>query len=746
MRPLITPLRLRHRLWKRVIFASLAGALLLLMLLPAILTQVIRYQVPRMGLGQIEIGNIDLNLFRGKLLLEEVELYKSAARVLSLQRAEIDLAMLSLFEHRLHLQSIEVDGLSLTLRQDGSQPLQIAGFPLPQAAEKEAAPAVPDNSTPWGLGIDALRLTDSSVQVIHPQFSETLQFHNISLGALAMWRPDYLTPVSAHLGVREGTLMAKAKSTPFASAPVHSVELTVEALPLESFAKLARPALADLKGLLSTQMNIRLQQHAADHLSLSQQGNLSLTGLSVQSGNTMLSQQELSWNGSVEMNDVSDIEALQVGGDLSLTGTNVTAEEKRESALSLHRLSLNELKLSGLRQLTLSELAIDGLVAGAVRSSRGVMPAGLADRGAVPEGKEGAETEAQAAAVDDKPFQFRIERLRLSGENRLTFNDLTVKPSFHHTITLTEGEFLHIDNSQPDQAMKIMLKGKDDYYTTFMVEGESRPFASQLAANLKAKLSGFNMPPASPYLAQLLGYRITTGQLDSNIAMQIENNEMKGEIDLHMNQLQLEQEDPARIAEFQSKTALPLNTSLSLLRDKNDNIKLKLPISGKLDDPQFALDDIINTALGKALKTGSVSYLKHLLQPYGSLITVIQLVGQAAGKVRLDPVGFVPGSAELGSEAFDYLAKLSQLAGEKAVNIQLCGFATTTDLVAITKGKQQVIPPAGHPALETLAKQRAERIKSELVQRYGVPQKQLFVCHPELDKEAEALPRVELSL
>jgi hypothetical protein len=537
-----------------------------------------------------------------------------------------------------------------------------------------------------------------------------------------------------------------AKSTPFANTPLHRVELTVEELPLEIFTKLARPALADLNGLFSTQMSIRLQQHAANHLSLSQQGRLSLVGLSLQSGGTTLSQQTLHWMGGVEMNNLANVDALQLEGDLELTDTAVSAGVKKEPVLTLHRLSLNELKLSGTQQLQLSEVAIDGLVAELVRTHRGVLPSGLPETEATPETQGGTELATPEAPVDDKPFQFRIEQLRLSGENRLTFNDLTVKPSFRHTITLTEGEFHPIDNTQPEQPMKLRVKGKDDYYTNFNVEGEVRPFAPQLAVDLKTKLSGFNMPPASPYLVQLLGYRITTGQLDSDVAMLIENNEMKGEIDLRMNQLQLEQEDPERIAEFQGKTALPLNTALSLLRDKNDNIKLNLPISGKLDDPQFALDDIINTALGKAMKTGSVSYLKHLLQPYGSLITVIQLVGKAAGKVRLDPVGFVPGSAEFGPEAADYIAKISQLAGEKAVNIQLCGFATAADLVAITKGKQQVIPPAGHPPLEALAKQRAERLKSELVQRYGVPQKQLFVCHPELDKGAEALPRVELSI
>jgi len=334
----------------------------------------------------------------------------------------------------------------------------------------------------------------------------------------------------------------------------------------------------------------------------------------------------------------------------------------------------------------------------------------------------------------------------LSGDNRFTFNDQTVKPNFRQSLTLTEGEILHVDISQPEQATTVRLKGRDDHYTTFSVEGEGKPFASSLAVKLKGRIENFDMPPTSPYLAKLLGYRITTGQLDSDVSMQIENNELQGELDLHMNQLQLKPEDPARIEEFQSKTVMPLNTALSLLRDKNDNINLKLPISGKLDDPQFAFNDVLNTALGKALKAGSISYLKHLLQPYGALITVVQLAGEVAGQINLDPVLFAAGSSELRPEAGEYLGKIGQLVTQKALNIRLCGFATTNDLITISKGKEQAIPPAGHPALEALAKQRAEGIKLLLVQSYGVQPKQLFVCHPELDPASEVLPRVELAI
>lgn len=748
MRPLTTPRNLHNRFWKRFLLAILSGLLIFLLLLPTLLTQLIRYQVPRMGLGMVEIGNIDINLFRGMALLEEVALYKSAARVFYLERVELDLSILSLFEQRIHIQSLTLQGLSLTLKQDANQPLQIAGVALPQATTSDKAIALSEEASAWTFGIDGMSIRESTLLVLHPQFSETVLLNNVSVGPLAMWRPEFPTPVSLGMALREGTIGITAKSTPFSDEPLHDVELNIKSLPLKSFAKLAEPMIAGLEGAFSTQMQLQLQQNAAQQLAVFQKGQLSLRGLQLQSGDNLLAQDGFHWDGSLNLPDVTDIETLRVNGDLKLSGINLKEKGKKASAVSLHGLSISGLQLVGSKQLALTEVVVDSLVAEAARRSSGMALVGMPTASAAPAEEEEMMVSEQAAAiVKADPFKLRIERVRLSGENRFTFDDQTIRPPFRHTITITEGDLQHIDTNQPEQSTTVMLKGKDDYYTKFSVDGNAKLFAPQLAIDLKAKLSNFDMPPTSPYLAQLMGYRITTGQVDSDVAMKIENNVMKGEVDLRMNQLQLEPEDPARIENFQSKTTLPLNTALSLLRDSDDNIQLKLPISGKLDDPQFDINDIINTALGKSLKMASVSYLKLLLQPYGSLITVIQMAGKAAGHIQLDPVMFAAGSAEISIEATTpYLERISKLLEKRGINMRLCGFATVADLIVISKGKEKAIPSAGHTALEALAKQRAESLKSILVKSYGARPKQLFICHPELDRKDAASSRVELSI
>ena len=94
-----------------------------------------------------------------------------------------------------------------------------------------------------------------------------------------------------------------------------------------------------------------------------------------------------------------------------------------------------------------------------------------------------------------------------------------------------------------------------------------------------------------------------------------------------------------------------------------------------------------------------------------------------------------------------YIEKLAELFRQRDnLQLRLCGIATTSDLVAISKGQRKTIPPEGDDALEALARQRAEKLKDILVDRYGVSAAQLFICHPTLENDAEAKPRVRLQL
>ena len=698
-----------------------------------------------MGLGRLEIGRLQINLFRGRVALDELALYRSAAQVLYLEHGALDLSVLALMDRHIQLQSVTLEGLSVTVQErDGV--LQVAGYAVADDGAAPSPEVTQAEPSTWGFGLDEFIIRDAELQVIHPQFTEAVRLEDITIGALATWRADYITPLRMQLGLREGSVLFNATATLFANEPRYQAALEVQALPLAAFAGLAAPAIAALDGKLTTQMSVEVGLHATQGMRLQQEGELTLTGLLLQQGDTRLQQDGLHWKGSLVWGDIADSGTLQLQGTLTLDGITLRDKSVSAPAIALQGLAVSGIQLTGLDDLSIDGVAVEGVTLAVRRSNNGVALSGL------PLATKAGETPAPAEATEvpptteAAPFKLRLARLGMSGENRISFADATVNPPFHQEVVITSAELRNIDTTLPEQPSSLVLHGKDNGYARFSVEGEVSPLAPDLSLDLKARVSDLDLPPVSPYLAQLLGYRITTGQLESSVKMKIRQQTMDGEVGLRLNQLKLEEEDPARIENFQGKMTMPLNTALSLLRDSDDNIRLKLPVSGRLDDPQFELADIINTALGKSLKMASVSYLKHLLQPYGSLISVVQMAGKAAGKIQLEPIHFTAGSAELPADSAPYLERLGKLLEKRSLNLQLCGFATTADLAVISKGKEKAIPPAGHPVLESLAKGRADGIKALLVNSYGALPKQLFICHPSIDSDEGATARVEFSL
>jgi hypothetical protein len=186
---------------------------------------------------------------------------------------------------------------------------------------------------------------------------------------------------------------------------------------------------------------------------------------------------------------------------------------------------------------------------------------------------------------------------------------------------------------------------------------------------------------------------------------------------------------------FNRQLKVSLNQALKPLRDKNNTISLELPVSSNIEAPKFNADDAIATALSQSVKTGSLAFLKFALQPWSGAITLAQLAGDAAMKVRLAPLPFMPGSAERPPEQDGYLEKVAAiLLSRPAVNLKVCGIATPADV-----GTDGTIEP------KELAKPRAQEVKDRLITAYQVDARRLVTCQPEFNSsEKDNAPRVEL--
>jgi outer membrane protein OmpA-like peptidoglycan-associated protein len=155
-----------------------------------------------------------------------------------------------------------------------------------------------------------------------------------------------------------------------------------------------------------------------------------------------------------------------------------------------------------------------------------------------------------------------------------------------------------------------------------------------------------------------------------------------------------------------------------------------------------------------------------MLGPYGIGISLAEMAYEQASKIRLNPILFEPGSAELDEAAIDYLQRVGAILKEHPeAQVVVCGVATESDRAALSgspsaqtgendKGDKNKTRPQKEPAtsastdaaLVALAKNRTKRIEDQLVNVHAITVKRIINCKSEIDKSADAKPRVDLSI
>ena len=379
----------------------------------------------------------------------------------------------------------------------------------------------------------------------------------------------------------------------------------------------------------------------------------------------------------------------------------------------------------------------------------------------LPFSSEDTEEKPQAAVenTDAPAGRVRVDEIRVTGDSAIILNDKTVKPPFNMRLTVTEAVLKDVDNGQPGQNSPISIKGRISKHSHISVAGTMQPFAEQPTLDLNNHVDGISLPQLSPYTVAALGYKLESGHLDADSTLKINKGKIDSQNNLVIRGLEITGVDNESRKKLDGQLLVPLSTGLSMLRDDNDTIKLDLPVSGDIDSPDFGIGDIINTAMSTAIKQGSMTYLKLALQPYGALITVAQLAGEAATKVRLQPVGFKPGQVSSLGKTDSYLEKVSGILKDRpGLNIKICGLAVAADRVVLaggavpketdskTAGPVKGVKPITDQQLLDLAKQRAGFVKDRLVTKYGVSASRLVACTPHIDaaEDDDNMPRVDL--
>ena len=267
----------------------------------------------------------------------------------------------------------------------------------------------------------------------------------------------------------------------------------------------------------------------------------------------------------------------------------------------------------------------------------------------------GKATAANAASEPALP-PISIGKVTLQGGD-IRFTDNFVKPNYSANLRQVGGTISGL-SSAPNTVASLDLRGTYDNIAPLTIAGQLNPLASTPSLDLQADVKGIEMTSLSPYSGKYAGYAIEKGKLSLFVKYKINDRQLSAENRIFLDQLTF-----GSPVESPDATKLPVTLAVALLKNRNGEIDINLPISGSLDDPEFSVGGLIVKVVVNLLG-------KALTSPFALLGAVF------GGGEELSSLDFDSGRAAIGGDAAQRLDKLGKaLLDRPALKLEIQGTA-----------------------------------------------------------------------
>ena len=572
-------------------------------------------------LQELECGLADLKINSpdGKLVFDLPQL--------DLAQSQIDVS-----KQECVIGSLEGQKGSLTLIRRADNVINLVDLlppsPEKKSSQKDGATDTAKANEPWHLFLNKGRLRDFQVTFkdLVPAAKAEIKVDQINLAI------DELGSGKGESGTCRLDLRLAERGRLLLNGPLSLVppqvefDVDLQQVPLKSF----QPYLGEhldlvlVKGEAATKGHLSLRQEAALGTDISFSGKAAVENLK-----------------TVDGRRAADVVGLR---SLTLDGISFS---NQPSAFSLQKLAAKGLQVNFVKES-------DG------RSNFEMM---LRKDGAVPEDPmplpEDDSVEALGeASTDPSAMALEFKKIELS-ESTLTFIDRSMSPSFKMALSGLEGEVEGL-SSLGKKPAEVKLSGQLNGQAPVSVSGFVDPLAEDIYIDLKIDGQGIGMTALTPYSGKFVGYTIGKGKLFLDLNYQVEKQKLKAN-----NAIFLDQFDFGSSVESPDALSLPLKLAVALLRDRQGEIHLNLPVSGELGDPEFSLGGII-------IKVFINLITKAITSPFA-------LIGSlAGGGEELNLVTFAAGQVELDEIAHNRLEKLAKVLYDRpGLKVEIAGRADT---------------------------------------------------------------------
>ena len=207
------------------------------------------------------------------------------------------------------------------------------------------------------------------------------------------------------------------------------------------------------------------------------------------------------------------------------------------------------------------------------------------------------------------------------------YTDRSLTPNVNMAIQQFGGDIAGLSSAELQHA-DVKLHAVVDGIGPVDITGTINPFSGQQTNVLKISMKDVDLTPASPYAGKFAGYRIREGKLNLDLSYNLVGRKL-----MSKNVITLDRFTFGEKVESPDATHLPVRLAIAILKDRNGQILLDVPIEGSLDDPDFRIGKVVMRTLVNILEKVATS-------PFSLLGSVL-----GGGGEELSYQDFVPGSA-----------------------------------------------------------------------------------------------------
>jgi len=684
----------------------------------------------------------------GTLALRDlaVEVPGGEEPALAWRRLDLDVETLDVAARQARVQRVALDGATVLVRPRDAPPLPLlAGRPSAAGGTPPAPPPEGAPPAPWTWSVGKVDVTDTLVKV-------------------------FLEPPPLEIRI------VKAAVTDLSSATGSSATIALE--------------LREGEGTIAVDGTVSLDPLAA-HLT-ARIDSLALGRLAAATGAAPVLLPGGALGGEVTI--AAEHPALVVSGRLALADLKATPREGEDFSLAWQQLDLGirEIRVPGVLpgepaapgeplRIDLELVHLSNPSVALTRTAEGIVLPSTGAPAAAAAPPPAPAAEPPPTESGGRPVALTLANLDLEG-GQVAVLDRTTKPFYQgrvSAIRLAARGLSYPENGFDDFALSLRAPGN----APLSVKG------TRSGGRIRIDASGERIPLTqfNPYVTAS-GYSIARGAASFGSKARWETDRYDSETTVRLAGLDLAGAEGDSL--FAQHFGVPLTLALGLMRDVHGVIALTIPVSGgRTGGAQVDVGAVITEALRHAI--------------VNALASPLRLIGAVAGgddKVDAtpEPIACAPGRPEVAAEARTRVEQLGTVLGSApALRLELKGSAGGPDvralqeaailadlaadkgalgtlrnlasrgtrsairdaLAARASGKSAELSPELEKTLDewaaerkvsdgdlrALAAARAARLRSLLVQEYGIPAERLALGEPAVEREA-GRPAVAIAL